>query len=266
MPKTPAILQRSYGKFATPGACPYAAAVSEEHPAPESEKSAVVSTQPRTFVLSETGIARLDDGTEAVNVGPILSALGYLTEQRGDDRGTGENGEPLPDLLSLAFEVVKSIILGGRHADFFRQVKRDFDQQAANEGTSLTLAKRATSARRSGPYATLAKASLELRGRLQKLDEAATTLIQDLEAHAAGKKLRVTKRKARRAKTPDVTPARAGKPKRAVKPEAKPTRASKAKRGSNHDAPARRAAKPKRAPTKPTTPTRGARPKPRKRK
>jgi len=197
-------------------------------------------------------------------VGPILAALRYLTEERGDDRGTDENGDPLPDLLSLAFEVVKSIILGGRHADFFRQVKRDFDEQAAAEGTSLSLAKRATSARRSGPYAALAKASLELRGRVQKLDEAAATLIQDLEAYAAGKKPRATKRPRRKAAAPEATPARAAPSRRAAKPGARSTRPSKAKRESTRDAPRRRAVKPKRAAVSPASKTRGSRSKGRK--
>jgi hypothetical protein len=113
-------------------------------------------SEPNTLLLRETGIARLEDGREAVNVGPIVAALAFLTEGRGEDRGTDENGEPLPDLLSLAFDVVKSIILGGRHADYFRQVKVDFDAQSDAGGhTSLALAKQASAVRRPTPEVSL---------------------------------------------------------------------------------------------------------------
>ncbi|HEX2873718.1 MAG TPA: hypothetical protein VHP33_20825 [Polyangiaceae bacterium] len=129
-------------------------------------------SEPKTLLLRETGIVRLDDGSEAVNVGPIVHALGFLTEGRGDDRGTDEHGTPLPDLLSLAFDVVQSIILGGRAAEFFRKVKQEFDTQSALEGRgSLALAKRAaTVVRRSTPSSALEKAAAELRARLQELD------------------------------------------------------------------------------------------------
>jgi hypothetical protein len=129
-------------------------------------------SEPKTLLLRETGIVRLDDGTEAVNVGPIVHALGFLTEGRGDDRGTDEHGTPLPDLLSLAFDVVQSIILGGRAAEFFRKVKQEFDAQSGLEGRgSLALAKRAaTVVRRSAPSSALEKAATDLRARLQALD------------------------------------------------------------------------------------------------
>ncbi len=87
-------------------------------------------SEPNTLLLSETGVESLPDGSTAVNVGPIVRALKFLTEGRGDDRGTDETGSPLPDLMSLAFDVVESIILGGRKADYFRQVKRDLESQA----------------------------------------------------------------------------------------------------------------------------------------
>jgi hypothetical protein len=128
-------------------------------------------SEPKTLLLRETGIVRLDDGSEAVNVGPIVHALGFLTEGRGDDRGTDEHGTPLPDLLSLAFDVVQSIILGGRAAEFFRKVKQEYDAQSGLEGRgSLALAKRATTVRRSTPSNALEKAATELRSRLQELD------------------------------------------------------------------------------------------------
>lgn len=132
-------------------------------------------SETKTLLLRETGIVRLDDGTEAVNVGPIVHALGFLTEGRGDDRGTDEHGTPLPDLLSLAFDVVQSIILGGRAAEFFRKVKQEFDAQSGLEGRgSLALAKRAaTVVRRGAPSSALEKAASELRSRLQELDSLA---------------------------------------------------------------------------------------------
>ena len=130
-----------------------------------------MSDEPKTLLLRETGIARLEDGGEAVNVGPIVLALGFLTEGRGDDRGTDEHGTPLPDLLSLAFDVVQSIILGGRSADYFRKVKLDFDTQSALEGkSSLALAKHAAIVRRSAPSTALEKAAGDLRARLAELD------------------------------------------------------------------------------------------------
>lgn len=138
-------------------------------------------SDPEPLLLPETGIARLDDGTEAVNVGPIVAALRFLTEGRGDDRGIDETGAPLPDLLSLAFDVVKSIILGGRHADYFRQVKRELD---AREGdTSLGLAKQAV--RHTVPTAALKKAGVELQGRARKLEQAIATVMTELEALTA---------------------------------------------------------------------------------
>jgi hypothetical protein len=143
----------------------------------------------KTLLLRETGIARLDDGGEAVNVGPIVAALGFLTEGRGEDRGTDEQGVPLPDLLSLAFDVIKSIILGGRQADYFRKVKQDLDVQSGVDGrTSLALAKQAATVRHSTPSTALEKAAADLRARLKRLDtltldeHAASALKQSVEA------------------------------------------------------------------------------------
>ncbi len=87
-------------------------------------------SEAKTLSLLETGIAHDESDGEAVNVGPIVAALRFLTEGRGDDCGIDENGAPLPDLLSLAFDVVRSIILGGADAEFFREVKRQFDARA----------------------------------------------------------------------------------------------------------------------------------------
>lgn len=166
-------------------------------------------SEAKTLTLNETGIARLDDGTEAVNVGPIVAALAFLTEGRGDDRGTDEAGAPLADLLSLAFDVVKSIILDGRQAEYFRQVKLDFDAQSEAGGLiSLSLAKQAQ--RRTGPNAALTKAGQELRARLLKLEEAASALFAELEALNAGKPAR---KPAKRRK-----PAEPAKPVKPVKP------------------------------------------------
>jgi hypothetical protein len=187
-----------------------------------------------TLLLRETGIARLPDGSEAVNVGPIVAALGFLTEGRGEDRGTDEQGTPLPDLLSLAFDVVKSIILGGRHADYFRQVKLAFDEHAEAQGQmSLALAKQASAVRRSpepeepaepepspSPSPALAQVGLELRARLQKLEEAVSQVAMELDALDLGKPPR--KRSSRKTKTKTKTKVKAkAKPKRAKVERAK---------------------------------------------
>lgn len=227
-------------------------------------------SEPTTLLLRETGIARLADGSEAINVGPIVVALGFLTEGRGEDRGTDEHGTPLPDLLSLAFDVVQSIILGGRAAEYFRKVKRDFDAQSGLEGrSSLALAKHAATVRPSAPSTTLEKAAGELRARLKQLDAlelddaalaelkqalqgfrdfgadrwvAATShLLLALHALDGGKPARGARRRPARARSaraaePRSKAARATKPKRsakpkiAAKPKAKPTRKKAAKR------------------------------------
>jgi hypothetical protein len=167
-----------------------------------------------TLSLRETGIEHLDDGTEAVNVGPIVAALRFLTEGRGDDRGIDETGAPQPDLLSLAFEVVRSIIVGGRHADYFRQVKLDYDARLEG-GTSLGLAKRAE--RHTAPTAALKKAGADLQGRLRKLEQAASLLMTEVEALTAPAPERP--RRARKAKPkPRVAPP----PPPAAKPRKKP--------------------------------------------
>lgn len=138
--------------------------------------------EPNTLVLRETGIARLADGEQAVNVGPIVSALGFLTEGRGEDRGVDEHGTPLPDLLSLAFDVVKSIILGGPQADYFRKVKQELDAQPAlHGGASLALAKKAVTVRHRTPASALEKAAKELRAQLGKLDQLS---LAEEDAHA----------------------------------------------------------------------------------
>ena len=160
-----------------------------------------------TLLLRETGIARLPDGSEAVNVGPIVAALGFLTEGRGEDRGMDEQGRPLPDLLSLAFDVVKSIILGGRHADYFHQVKLAFDEHAEAQGQmSLALAKQASAVRRSAapvepePSRELAQVGLELRARLQKLQEAVAQVALEVDALDIGKPRRKSPRRKTKAK------------------------------------------------------------------
>lgn len=159
-------------------------------------------SEPNPLLLRETGIARLEDGREAVNVGPIIAALGFLTEGRGADRGADENGEPLPDLLSLAFDVVKSIILGGRHADYFRQVKRDFDAHSDGGGhTSLALAKQASALRRSTADDVLEDVATELQARLQRLRESATQLVLELDSLGGAAPRRAAKRRKTKTKT-----------------------------------------------------------------
>jgi hypothetical protein len=158
-----------------------------------------------TLSLSETGIARDDGGGEAVNVGPIVAALRFLTEGRGDDCGIDENGAPLPDLMGLAFDVVRSIILGGVDAEFFREVKRQFDARAAGRGASLGLAKRATLAR-AAPLTAVKRASAEMRTRLKRLDDAAMQLDLELAALEGGKRSR---RRIKAKKAPKKAPRKA---------------------------------------------------------
>jgi hypothetical protein len=149
-------------------------------------------SEPNTLLLRETGVERLPDGTTAVNVGPIVAALAYLTEGRGEDRGTDEAGNPLPDLLSLAFDVVESIIVGGRKADYFRQVKRDVDAKREDAfRSSLALAKRARRVQPSVEATALDRAGGTLQALLGELhglslDEKATAdLRQALDAFRA---------------------------------------------------------------------------------
>ena len=140
-------------------------------------------------MLTETGVEHLPDGSIALNVGPIVRALKFLTEGRGEDRGTDEAGNPLPDLMSLAFDVVESIVLGGRKADHFRQVKRELDAQGGvTFRSSLVLAKQArrvlpTAQATSLDHAAAALQSLlgELRG-LSLDEQAERELAQALEA------------------------------------------------------------------------------------
>ena len=169
-------------------------------------------SEPKTLLLTETGIARAEGEGEAVNVGPIVAALRFLTEGRGDDCGVDDAGAPLPDLLSLAFDVVRSIILGGVDAEFFREAKRQFDARAGGRGASLGLAKRATLAR-AAPLTVVKRASAEVRTRLKRLDEAAAQLDLELEALQVGKRPR---RRVKAKKTPrkvaNTVPKKAAQP------------------------------------------------------
>jgi len=177
-----------------------------------------------TLTLRETGIEHLDDGTEAVNVGPIVAALRFLTEGRGDDRGIDETGAPQPDLLSLAFEVVRSIIVGGRPADYFRQVKLDYDAQ--HGGTSLGLAKRAE--RHTAPTAALKKAGTDLQSRLRKLEQAAALVMTELEALTAPPPERP--KRARKSKSKPKPPVAVPSPPKARKPAKKPAKKTSRKK------------------------------------
>lgn len=147
--------------------------------------------EPKTLLLSETGVEHLPDGSTAVNVGPIVRALGFLTEGRGEDRGTDEAGNPLPDLMSLAFDVIEAIILGGRKADYFRQVKRDLEAQAGASRSSLSLAKQARRVHAPAPATALDEAADRLQSLLAELaslplgPDAAQELKQALEAFRA---------------------------------------------------------------------------------
>jgi len=144
-------------------------------------------SEAKTLFLTETGIARHEADGEAVNVGPIVAALRFLTEGRGDDCGIDDDGAPLPDLLSLAFDVVRSVILGGADAEYFREVKLQFDARANGRGASIGLARRASLAR-AAPLTAVNRANAEVRLRLKRLDEAAAQLELELEALQGGKR------------------------------------------------------------------------------
>lgn len=147
--------------------------------------------EPKTLLLEETGVELLPDGSTAVNVGPIVRALRFLTDGRGEDRGTDESGKPLPDLMSLAFDVVEAIILGGRKADYFRQVKRDLEAQSEGARSSLSLAKQARRVHAPAQATALDHAADSLQvllGELAALSlsgEAAQQLQQALESFRA---------------------------------------------------------------------------------
>jgi len=188
-------------------------------------------SEPKTLLLTETGIERAESDGEAVNVGPIVAALRFLTEGRGDDCGVDDDGAPLPDLLSLAFDVVRSIILGGADAEFFREVKRQFDARTAGRGTSLGLAKRATLAR-AAPLTVVKRASAEVRMRLKRLDEAAAQLELELEALQSGKR-------PPRRRTAKKTPTRAAN--KVPKRGAQPKKMARIRRKTTKRKPARRA-------------------------
>jgi hypothetical protein len=144
---------------------------------------------PKTLLLTETGAESLPDGSTAVNVGPIVRALKFLTDGKGDDRGTDEAGNPLPDLMSLAFDVVESIIVGGRKADYFRQVKRQLEAQGDGAvRSSLALAKQAKRVHAPAQPTALDHAADTLQALLGKLsglsldETAARDLNQALES------------------------------------------------------------------------------------
>jgi hypothetical protein len=201
-------------------------------------------SEPNTLLLNETGIARLEDGREAVNVGPIVAALAFLTEGRGEDRGVNEQGEPLPDLLSLAFDVVKSIILGGSQADYFRRVKAELDARTEGTGqTSLALAKQASTLRKPEPEPELApppepelepepaqassedpsvelsRTARELRARVQQLEAAAAEILTELDALGTPKQKPI-RRRTKKARAESKVKAKA-KPKSKLEPTAK---------------------------------------------
>jgi hypothetical protein len=147
--------------------------------------------EPKTLLLAETGVVQLPDGSSAVNVGPIVRALTFLTEGRGEDRGTDEQGRPLPDLMSLAFDVIESIILGGRKAEYFRRVKLELDNDGEGFSRSLGLAKRARRVQARELPTALDEAAMQLSGMLSELgtrpvaEERQQQLTQSLEAFRA---------------------------------------------------------------------------------
>ncbi|HXK19801.1 MAG TPA: hypothetical protein VNG33_18445 [Polyangiaceae bacterium] len=185
---------------------------------------------PKTLLLTETGLASLPDGSIAVNVGPIVRALKFLTEGRGDDRGLDEAGNPLPDLMSLAFEVVESIIVGGRKADAFRRVKSELDAQAGGTGrSSLALAKRASRvqppADEAAEIAALAQAADALQALLAGLQGATEQLLTAM--NALGVAPPAKRKKKAKAKAPRRRAAPKAKRKAPLKKAAKRKRKSR---------------------------------------
>jgi hypothetical protein len=231
-------------------------------------------SEPKTLLLTETGVESLPDGKSAVNVGPIVRALGFLTEGRGEDRGTDEHGQPLPDLMSLAFDVIEAIILGGRKADYFRQVKRDLEAQ--NEGSfrsSLALAKQARRVHATAPATSLdhaADALQALLGELSGLSLGAAAkqeleqALQSCRAFGADRWVSATAQLlvavnalgAARPAAVDVPARRPRRRKPAAKPavvaEASPKRKAASKRKASRK-PAPKAAPKAKAPSKPKT-------------
>lgn len=206
---------------------------------------------PKTLFLTETGVEQSPDGSTAVNVGPIVRALSFLTEGRGDDRGTDEAGNPLPDLMSLAFEVVESIIVGGRKADYFRRVKRELEAEGSGAGrSSLALAKRAS---RVQPAAQAQEAPevAEVPERAEVAEtaalEQAANAVQLLLAGLQGVASQLLSAMPGLGVTPKLR--RSAKPKRKPSAKAKAPRQRpqpKKKRSATPSAPAKQAAKRKR--------------------
>ena len=182
---------------------------------------------PKTLLLTETGVERSPDGSTAVNVGPIVRALKFLTEGRGDDRGLDEAGNALPDLMSLAFDVVESIIVGGAKADYFRQVKRQLEAQGDAPGrSSLALAKQAKRVQPPAELAALAHASSSLQALLGQLQGTTEQLLDAMTAMGVAPK---AKRKRSAAKQQRKRAA-ATKKKRKAAPRSATKRATKRKR------------------------------------
>jgi hypothetical protein len=75
--------------------------------------------------------------------------------------------------MSLAFDVISAIILGGRRADYFRQVKRELELQDEAAGkSSLRLAKEAKRVQGAARPTALEAAADTLQGLLLELGQA----------------------------------------------------------------------------------------------
>jgi hypothetical protein len=188
---------------------------------------------PKTLLLTETGVEQSPDGTTAVNVGPIVRALKFLTEGRGDDRGADEAGNPLPDLMSLAFDVVESIIVGGPKADYFRQVKQQLEARADGAGrSSLALAKQAKRVQPPAEVAALAHASSNLQALLGQLQGTTAQLLAAMDALGIAPRAKA-RRKAKakvKAQTSPLRPRALAKKKTKAALRPAPKRAAKRKR------------------------------------
>ena len=192
---------------------------------------------PKTLLLTETGVEQSPAGATAVNVGPIVRALKFLTEGRGDDRGADEAGNPLPDLMSLAFDVVESIIVGGPKADYFRQVKQQLEARADGAGrSSLALAKQAKRVQPPAEVAALAHASSNLQALLGELQSMTAQLLTAMSALGIAPRLKARRKPKAKAKAKAKVP---------TSPVGKRSAAKKKIKASLSSAP-KRAIKPKR--------------------
>jgi hypothetical protein len=87
--------------------------------------------------------------------------------------------------MSLAFDVIESVIVGGRKAEYFRQVKRDFEAHSEAQ-SSLLLATQAKRVQPAAAVTSLDHAAATLQDLLARMKSAAP---DEKAAHAAAQAL-----------------------------------------------------------------------------